>query len=186
MAKKKKVATKRSGRPAKKKVVKKSSKKKVVKKSLTKKKETERKTAKKATRGRKAVTLGMPKFDSSKHIKLNDLAKKCGITYQSLYIRQKRTDIWAIEINLKGRCVIAFTKADAKKIQKDSAKPELKSAVRIDSLENELKLSRPKIQNILIKLRIFSEKRRSGGDQNRSVLTVTSSQATKIRKFVKA
>lgn len=143
-----------------------------------------KKTAKKAapkagkTRGRRVASKSSPKFDAKKHIKLSVLAKKCNITYQSMYLKQQRTGVSAIPTNLDGVEVMAFTLEDAKKVEDNKALPMRKDSVSLMSLEKKLKISRPKLTNLLLKLRILPVKRQ--GEDHRQTLTVTTSESEKI------
>lgn len=154
-----------------------------------KKKTTVTKTTRKSTkvtapRGRRFASEDAPKFDPRKHIKLSDLAKKCKISYQSMYLKQKRSNIKALATNHNGVEVIAFTLADAKKIEKDKAQPMRKDSVPIKDIEEKYNVSRPKLTNVLLKLRISPVKRQ--GQNNRQTLTVTRSESKKIAKELSA
>lgn len=140
---------------------------------------------KKSTRrGRRFAKAGLPKFDAKKHVRLTDLAQKCRISYQSLYLRQRRSDIKAIATNYNGVEVIAFLKKDAEKIIKDGAKPMEKNSVTFKKIEKQLNMARPKLVNILLKLKISPVKRQ--GDSNRQNLTISQEQFKRVLKEVSA
>jgi hypothetical protein len=131
-------------------------------------------------RGKRLASADLPKFDAKKHVRLSDLAKRCGISYQSMYIKQKLHRVDAVATNYNGVEVIAFLKEDAKKIESSNPKPIRSDSVSFNDIEEELQISRPKLTGILLKLRISPVKRRI--EDNRQVLTVTKSQYVKIKE----
>jgi len=148
---------------------------------------TTKKVAKKVTkgqRGRRLASEDSPKYDPRKHIKLSELARQCNISYQSMYLKQKRTKVKAFAANNNGVEVMVFSLADAKKIADAKARPMRKDSIPLKDLEKELQVSRPKLTNVLLKLRISPVKRQ--GNDNRQTLTVTSTESQKIREALKA
>jgi hypothetical protein len=144
-------------------------------------------------RGRRPADPNAPIFDPKKHVKLSDLAKKCRISYQSMYLRQEKDGIKAIvtrqlsdakkgEKSYAGVEVIAFTKKDAKRIEENSPKQMRTDSVTFSEMEKEFDISRPKLTGFLLKLKITPTKRQ--GNSNRQTLTVTKAQYNQIKQEI--
>lgn len=147
----------------------------------TKKVQNKKPSSKKnSRRGKRMASPDAPKFDAKKHIKLSELAKRCNISYQSMYLRQRRNNINAIATNYNGVEVIAFLKEDADKIEKNNPKQMRSDSVSFSDMESEFDISRPKLTGVLLRLKISPVKRQ--GDKNRQTLTVTKSQYERIKK----
>jgi hypothetical protein len=131
-------------------------------------------------RGKRLASPDLPKFDPKKHIKLSELAKRCNISYQSMYLRQKRSAVKAIATNYNGVEIIVFLKSDAKKIEENNPKKMRADNVTFSEIEKEFDISRPKLMNVLLRLKIAPVKRQA--DKNRQTLTVTKTQYGRIKK----
>jgi hypothetical protein len=135
-------------------------------------------------RGKRLASPDAPKFDPKKHITLSELAKRCNISYQSMYLRQRRSNIKAIATNHNGVEIIAFLRSDAKKIEDNNPKKMRADNVTFSEIEQEFDISRPKLMNVLLRLKIAPVKRQA--EKNRQTLTVTKSQYGRIKKELNA